>query len=482
MEQMLPSSVNYLDVLPKAIPSEKSRKRFFSSNGRTFGPNQTIKINLESARSFLDPSNCYLDFTFENTTGQNAGFDVGGGYNFIKNFRIHQKGNEILRMNNVNRLMNAIIVPSNDSMGVRSNQSITAMSRYGDQGVAAALNTATTGANTNGDILLGSAHNANNQLANQTTCRFTLPLIGGLFSQSGETKLLPLPLLDAPIELYFDICGVAEPCCWGGAAVGDWQLSDVSVIADLVEVPRDVISFMKELQAAHGGSLAIQGTAYEHNSGNLAAQSSGNQVINIPSRKRSIKSIYFAGSSNDYTAAGVGTEQQTYSLSYGGNMCISSYFIRAGALVMPQPAVVCAGNPNIGGVGAGEEYGKGEQFLELKKSLGHLGSAIGTGILSTFNYSNTDGDNSDGAGGQQSPIGNTPYQFCPFGFNLDAYQNEAIKAGLDTQSLSLEMQLNLNLEADGVGNTFAEVQTIDVFTLYDIQYYINSDGSITFED
>ena len=51
MEQMLPSSVNYLDVLPKAIPSERSRKRFFSSNGRTFGANQTIKIDLESARS-----------------------------------------------------------------------------------------------------------------------------------------------------------------------------------------------------------------------------------------------------------------------------------------------------------------------------------------------------------------------------------------------------------------------------------------------
>lgn len=482
MEQMLPSSVNYLDVLPKAIPSEKTRKRFFSSNGRTFGPSQTIKINLESPRSFLDPSNCYLEFVFDNTTGQNCGFDVGGGYNFIKNFRIHQKGNEILRMNNVNRLMNAIIVPSNDSMGVRSNQSITGMSRYGDQGTFGNLNVATTGANTNGDILLGSAHNANNQLVNTAAARFAIPLIGGLFSQSGETKLLPLPLLDSPIELYFDLCGVNEPCCFAGAAITDWQISDVSVIADLVEVPRDVISFMKELQMAHGGSLAIQGTAYEHNSGNLAAQATGNQVINIPSRKRSIKSIYFAGSSNDYTAAGVSTEQQTYSLSYGGNMCISSYFIRAGALVMPQPSVVCAGNPNIGGVGAGEEYGKGEQFLELKKSLGHLGSAVGTGILATFNYSNTDGDNSDGGGGQQSPVGNTPYQFCPFGFNLDAYQNEAIKAGLDTQSLSLEMQLNLNLEADGVGNTFNEVQVVDVYTLYDIQYYINADGSITFED
>ena len=479
MEQMLPSSVNYLDVLPKAIPSEKTRKRFFSSNGRTFSPSQTIKIDLESTRSFLDPSNCYLDFTFENTTGLSCGFDVGGGYNFIKNFRIHQKGNEILRMNNVNRLMNAIVMPCNDNMGVRSNLSITGMNRYGTQTVGGNLDQTETAANTTGSIFLASQHSSDGQLLNNGTCRLTIPLIGGLFTQSGESKLLPLPLLDAPIELYFDIANLNEPCCWAGAAINAWQLSNVSVIADLVEVPRDVISFMKELQMAHGGSLAIQGTGYEHNSGNLAAASTGNQTINIPSRKRSIKSVYFAGKSNDYAAVGVDTEEQSYSLSYGGNMCVSSFFIRAGALVMPQPAVVCLGNPNVAG---NNEYRKGEQFLELKKSLGHLGSAIGSGILATINYGNTDGDNSDGGGGQQSPQSNTPYQFCPFGFNLDAYQNEAIKAGLDTQSLSLEMQLNLNIQADGGGATFAEAQVVDVFTLFDIQYYVNSDGSITFED
>ena len=126
---MLPSSINYLDVLPKAIPSEKTRKRFFSSNGRTFGPEDTIKIDLESSRMFLDPSNCFLDFNFVNSTGQGCGLDIGGAYNFIKNFRIQQKGNEILRMNNVNRLMNAIILPATDNMAVRGNQSITGQQR-----------------------------------------------------------------------------------------------------------------------------------------------------------------------------------------------------------------------------------------------------------------------------------------------------------------------------------------------------------------
>lgn len=477
MEQMLPSSINYMDVLPKAIPSEKTRKRFFSSNGRTFGPSQTIKINLESPRSFLDGKNCYLEFNVHNNSGGGAGLDVGGGYNFIKNFRIHQKGNEILRMNNVNRLMNAIIIPATDSMSLRSNQSITGMQRYATNRGAGNLNVVEAGMNTNGEILLASAHQANNTFLNGASVRLSMPLIGGLFSQTGESKLLPLPLLDSPIELFFDLAGPNEPMCYAQVN-GQYEISDVSVIADLVEVPRDVINFMRELQMMHGGSLAIQGQGYEHNSGNLQV-AAGNQTINIPSRKRSIKSILFAGKSDDYTVAGVGTEAQSFSLSYAGQLCIKSFFIRAGALVMPQPAVQCAGNPNVPG---NDEYKKGEQFMELKKALGHLGHGIGTGILSTFNYGNSDGDNSDGGGGQQSPVSNTAYEFCPFGYSLDAYQNEAIKAGLDTQTLSLEMQLNLEIEPDAAAAVFTEVQTIDIYTLYDIQYYINADGSITFED
>lgn len=477
MEQMLPSSINYLDVLPKAIPSEKTRKRFFSSNGRTFGPGQTIKINLESTRSFLDGKNTYLEFNVLNDSGGGAGLDIGGGYNFIKNFRIHQKGNEILRMNNVNRLMNAIIIPATESLGIRGNQSITGQQRYGTNRAAGMLNVVEAGMNTNGDILTGSAHQANNTQANATGIRLSVPLIGGLFSQSGESKLLPLPLLDAPIELFFDLAPGNEPYCYA-QAIGTYQIDDVSVIADLVEVPRDVIGFMRELQMMHGGSLAIQGQGFEHNSGNLQPNP-GTQTINIPSRKRSIKSIFFAGSSDDYTAMGVGTQAQTFDLSYSGQLCIKSFFIRAGALVMPQPAVQCAGNPNVVG---NDQTKQAEQFMELKKAFGHGGHGVGTGIISTINYGNSDGDNSDGGGGQQSPVSNTAYEFCPFGFNLDAYQNEAIKAGLDTQSLSLEMQLNLELEADGGGAVFGEVQTLDIYTLYDIQYYINADGSITFED
>ena len=477
MEQMLPSSVNYLDVLPKALPSEKTRKKFYSSNGRTFSPNQTIKINLESARSFLDPSNTYLEFDFINSTGQTCALDLGGAYNFIKNFRIHQAGNEIVRVNNVNRLMNAILIPGTQSLGIAGNDSIKGCTRYGNAVGAGNLNTPDIAGNTDGALLLGSTYGDDTDIAIGETIRLTMPLLFGLFSQTGTAKLLPLPLLNHPIELYFDICPLDEIGVFAGAAPLNWELLDVSVVADLVEVPRDVIGFMKELQMMHGGSLAIQGQSYEHNSGDIQP-AAGNQTINIPSRKKSIKSVFFATRSLDFTAAGVLPATQTYTLSYGGQSSIGSFFIRAGALVMPQPSVQCVGNS---AVAARREGFQGEQYNEFMKALGRFGKGIGSGLLSKISYGVFNGDNTDAAGGQQSPVSGDAYELCPFGFSLDAYQNEAIKAGLDTQTLSLEMQLNLELTANG-GALQLEVHNIDIFTLYDVQYYINADGTITFED
>ena len=259
----------------------------------------------------------------------------------------------------------------------------------------------------------------------------------------------------------------------------EYILSDFSLVADLVEVPRDVLGFMKELQVAHGGSLVLQGHAYEHHSDVVEAGFVGNKVINVPSRKRSIKSLFFVGASKDYgNVMPLSSDFQTFNLSFGGNMNLNSYFVRAGAMVMPQPAVKGAGDAAVGYEPF--ETKRGEAFMELKKAIGHLGKHMGTGILSTLNYGVIDCDNADAMNMQQSPTSDTKYILCPYGLDLEAYQNEAVRAGLDTQSLSLDMQLNLDIGTAGGGA--AEDFNVDVYTLYDVQYYVNMDGTITFED
>lgn len=480
MEQFLPANINYLDTLPKAIPSERKRRRFYPTGGNAaYIAGNEIRINIESPRAFLDPNNCYLTFRFLNGTGQTLGFDLGGAYSLFKTFRIHQAGNEITRIQNFNRLMNAIIIPATGGINGRAEDSLIGMGRYGNVGTAGNINTPHPNAGIDGADLTASASNDNGSVANGAGITMTMPLVGGLFSVN---KLIPLPLLNQPIQLIFEIePDTRTPFVTPMAGAG-FEINDVSLVADMVEVPRDVLGFMRELQMAHGGSLVLQGHSYEHNADNVEAGFVGTKVINVPSRKRSIKSLFFVGASSDYAGIGGGGvgDFNTYNLSFGGNMNLNSYFVRAGAMVMPQPAIKAQGDANAAGVYNPFETNRSEAYMELKKAIGHMGKHMGTGILSAITYATTDCDNADAAMMQQSPVEDGVYKVCPFGIDLEAYQNEAVRAGLDTQSLSLDMQLNLDIGTAGGGA--AEDFNVDVFTLYDVQYYINMDGSLTFED
>ena len=480
MEQFLPANINYLDTLPKAIPSERKRRRFYPTGGNSaYLPGNEIRINIESPRAFLDPNNCYLNFRLLNSTGQPLGLDLGGAYSLFKTFRIHQAGNEITRIQNFNRLMNAIIIPATGGINGRAEDSLIGMGRYGNVGTAGNINIAHPNAGIDGADLTASASNDDGSIAAGTPVTLNMPLVGGLFSVN---KLIPLPLLNKPIELIFEL----EPDRFNPfvtpMAGADYEVSDVSLVADMVEVPRDVLGFMRELQMAHGGSLVLQGHSYEHNADVVEAGFVGNKVINVPTRKRSIKSLFFVGASSDYAGIGGGGvgDFNTYNLSFGGNMNLNSYFIRAGAMVMPQPAIRAQGDAAAAGLYNPFETNRSEAYMELKKAIGHMGKHMGTGILSATTYATTDCDNADAAMMQQSPVEDGVYKVCPFGIDLEAYQNEAVRAGLDTQSLSLDMQLNLDIGTAGGGA--AEDFNVDVYTLYDVQYYINMDGSITFED
>lgn len=478
MEQVLPSTINYLDTLPRAVPSERRRKKFYPTNGPVFTENTTIRINIEDTRAFMDPSNTFLQFSLNTTPANRTGTtDIAGGYSFVKNFRIHQAGNEIMRIDNLNRLMNGIVVPSIGQDTERGDTSITGNGNYANiSGGGAQNNTPIIGAaSTGADLTTGRFGDFLDIAVANNAATFNIPLVGGLFSQVGDNKLIPLPLLSQPIELFFDVAPSEEMLIWADVPVAPPQLFNVSVISELVEVPRDVIGYLKDLQFNHGGSLAIQAQSYESNTLSIPALTTGDFVMNVPSRKRSIKSLYFVGASTDYAGIMAGfTRSQSACLSFGGNMNIQSYFLRAGPLIMPQPAVRGLGD----NAGAGNnEYRKGEMFMELKKSLGHLKFHHGSGGFASANYGNLEGDNADGAGLRLTPSERDGYEICPYGLDLEAYQHEAIKSGLDTQTLSLEMQLNITIEGN---NT--EAQQVDIFTLHDIQYYFNSDGTITFED
>ena len=127
MEAVLPKSVNYLDTLPKAVPSERKRKNFFAANGTQYRPGQTMIIEVSDGRAFLDPHNSFLRFTVTNQGANNMVPELGGGQAFIRNFRVQQNGNTIMNIQAYNRLYCGIIAPTTGGNQLRAATSVMRM-------------------------------------------------------------------------------------------------------------------------------------------------------------------------------------------------------------------------------------------------------------------------------------------------------------------------------------------------------------------
>ena len=556
MEAVLPQSINYLDTLPKAIPSERKRRNFFAANGTQYRPGQTIIIEVQDSRAFLDTQNSFLRFTLTNQSAALAGGlgnfspEFGGGYACIRNFRVQQAGNTIMNIQEYSRLYNAIIGPVTGGRNWKSVNSVTQnVACYGNLLTAGAANTPNA-PSTPGEFDGGMATASNvSSLSNPVltpglSLEYCVPLYGGLFSQD---KLVPLPMLNQPIQLIFDLHDAVNFGVYDFEPTAQSMLiSNVRYCAEMVEVPRDVIGFLSQQQAAHGGALVVAASSYEYQRANLAAGATGTQILEIPSRKKSIKSIQFvamadpstiasfAGAGNPGTGLPAGSStKDVFNQSCSANPCLVSYQLRAGSMVIPPTAIQGPGGRNAGngfpvragsapipavnGVGGrpNAESNKGECAFELSKAFGHLGSTIGMGACNRLTYANPEADGggisvgtnwiagqgSMGAGNDQfgpaTGIINGGFggqwNFCPFALDLEAYQNQALNSGIDTKSLSLQMQLHLEIDNTlsvpdtGVGGLPAaggqsSPINFDIYSYHDILYYFNSDGSITYSD
>lgn len=551
METVLPKNVNYMDNLPRAIPSEPKRRNFFPANGNNYVLNggQTAIIEVSDVRGFLNTGDSFLRFQLNNNSagvGIATDFspDYGGGYCFIRNLRVQQGGNTIMNIQRYNRLYNAIIAPVQGKYGFKQTKSLTGGAGMGFSQNGAGPNGFATAAEADGAVLTGSRCNSVGAagvpaiVPNGNTGEFVVPLFGGLFSQD---KLIPLPMLNTPIQIILDLEEIVN--C-GSFTIAprpqDFTITNMRYCAQMVEIPRDVMGFLKSIQEQHGGSLILPSQSYEHSAavisdlaGNAANSGLVGEVsLDIPTRKRSITSVQFAMMASPDTIAvyaadgmsGLGAvgRHTVMNLSSAGDPCLTDYQLRAGAHVIPNVAIRAPGGRSAVNAGAGgangsapiaglpnKEDNKGESLLELMKAYGQLNTLQGSGGCNTLTWDNDALDIGTefvctqgmlGAGndiltaqGNQAPGIEAIWRFCPFAIDCEAFQKQALESGLDTKSLALQMQLVLNINnfrstrtAGGVGaagnlGTTNDVN-VDIYTMYDVMYYINSDGTITYSD
>jgi len=491
----MPASISYEDVLPVAVPAVARRRRFYPQNGTTFNAlgSQEIRIEVSSSNALLDAAHSYLEFfVFNNGTGTTFAPDLGGGHVFFDEVWVEQQGRVLAREQAHNRLHAGILSAAQVNDDGQFGESISQMQRGCNQGIggAVAQMTPAPGALA-GDVYVNRVHNNVGMLPNNTGVRIAMAMPTGLFTQN---KLLPLPLVaqNAPLTLCFRLAEPQLVGVWGAApGAAGLEIRRMNYVAQMVEVGGDVLQQFRTMQDMSGGQLTISTTDIEHSQGPLANNLQGEQIIRVPIRKRSVKSLLFQINSEDVTnLAAPNNIRNIYNLSFGGNASMTSYQLKVGAVVYPPTPVGCWGDPARAAVAGVSDPGneRGECAMELAKALGTLGFTNPTGRLSgiTYGVNNqtvlgvaagplADGDNGDGAAFVCTQSSEKT-SVCPFGLDLDSFQQTAIEAGVDSETLALETNLILQLGGAGSG---AEDKNVHTYLVFDRHYYFNADGSIT---
>ena len=503
MDRKMPSSIDYSDVLPLSVPAESRRRKFFPTNGGSFNAiaNNEIRIPISSNNALLDAEHSYLDFTVTNNNpagvaGVGFSIDSGGGAMFFSRVRIEQSGTVLSDTQEYNRLIASVINPVSETGGGRLAATLKDFTMGGNvgQGVASP-NLVPNGVPTRrGDRLALCSHGnaaANARLAPGQALRFSIPLITGLFTQD---KLIPLPLVDKnnPITIVLSIDTVEQYGIYFGLPAADsMPITQICYNAQLVEVGADVLNQFVAMRDMMGGQLALSGHDWEHNSAGLvggAPGGGGERIVNVPMRKRSVKSLFWVGTSEDLANSGpLAGFHECYNKSFGGSLNMDTYQLKAGSVVYPPTPIQGPGNS----AQDPSQHRRGECLQELCKAMGTLGFAAPSGrTLNTITYVGDEGSaagvavtaNGDlGVGGfPLVGITNAPCFSSAFGIDLESFQHTAIESGLDTETMAL--QTNLIINTGATATIGLESKTVHTWICYDKHYYFNRDGSVSFSD
>lgn len=468
MDRVLPSNVDYTKILPLAVESRSHRRAFFPTNGQVFQSdgNNIIRIDV-SASAFLDPKHSYLRFKFKNDTNTTMGFDFGGGSGVIKRLRIEQAGNVLSDVNNYNKLLSAIILPSQGSIESVGHRSVTEGIRFANAHAAVGNMTPAPVNETNGATGISPSTSSAQPLTaaagGADSYTFCIPLVNGLLG-STQDKMVPLQMLgSSPVTIEIELAPLLDIGTFAAAPGGNnrYEISDVRYLAQLVEVGPEVDQQIRMVQDVSGGRLVLNGVDYTHFAGTISAGAQGAQVINVPARRKSMKSLFFVGASQTYA----GNHHLVSNLSYGGNFNAKSFQMKIGSVL--HPATPIEANLDAPSVN------RAEVFCELAKCWGTLSSVNGVGILNSFNYATTDCDVAGMAvdAGPGAPA--QTFRFAPFGIDLEAFQRTALESGVNTADRSLPISLIVDIAA-----AQAEATNIDAYVAYDSLYFIDEMGSI----
>jgi len=519
MERVAPRQIMYENQLPLAIESKSQRRLFFPEGGSTYGPPGGANPNMIripiNADSLLDVQHSYLQFTLNNTGG--GGFAPDIGVPFIRRLRIESAGTTLEDIDNYGRLYGGLLFPAQASAGAVNEATIQTAGFNNGAGatlsatnnIAAAQVTMNAGAQiavgdiggaTNGadrsagiiqtitegvvnavnayngatgavaastlngaSTIVSAAHALTSKINDGASVKYNVALPSALLNME---KYLPLVMMNAGIVLELEIdtashagtARTADNDAAAGQEAPTFTLSDIRYVAHLIDLQRDFYDRMRMVMEGSGGVLQLAGTTYRHFQGNFTANAT-EVSINIPSRVKSIKSMFFLQKANADD-----TTLSRFSTSNSVPNNLTEYQFRVGSVVYPPTSVKVS------------QTNKGEPYNELRKAFGNLGAYDGQGVmLNLETYMGGTGANhrtqtcAVSAAAAPTPV------LSPFGLDFESFQKIAAENGLNTADRALPTTLELKYGGGGTNGA----GLIDVYCMCDAIFYVNLDGSVS---
>ena len=321
---------------------------------------------------------------------------------------------------------------------------------------------------TGASALAGVKHPLGTTLGANGVVTYNVPLVSALMNMD---KYLPLVMMNAGItlELELDVAnsvGVSLSENRSGQAAAfvdaDWKVSDVRYVAHLIDLQRDFYDKMRMVMEGSGGVLQLAGSTFRHYQSSVDAASQSD-VINIPSRVKSIKSVFFTQQLNTQKAS-----SSHFGVSESIPNNLSEYQFRIGSVVYPSTSV------KLDGTAGGTYTNKGEAYSEYRKAFGTLGDYSEGGVMLNRDTYLEGAPSTKASGAYNSNSTPLVPVLCPMGLDFEAFPKTALESGVNTADRSLPMSLELKRHSAA---GFA--CNVDVWLMCDAIFYVNLDGSVS---
>jgi len=439
----LPDSLKYARLPPRSVAGVSHLRKFASSNGTAFDPDNNsiirIPVTASGVNTFLDGHNSFLrmKISADNSTAASPQEDHvldGSIFSVVQRLRlIDRKSGAILQdTQNYNLLHNTLWKFTTDKGGLSISHATsgTAQAMIGSGNDPSAAEYYTKYDSTEGRYF--STSNSSSDMV------LTTPLISGFLN---NTKNLAIPLgASGGFEIELTLAPSNE--CMVGVTTTAYNIKSCEFWAPVFQVQGDGFQdSMSQMVSAMNG-ISFVGDNWMNYVGSTD-DSSGEKIVNIPIQARSLKSlISLSRTTTEVSSVTVNGLNKTLP----NTTTEFSYMI--GNERFPPSRITCKIDPN------NLTQDTGVAYQSLMMALGQGNSLHARSLIDSRDFNN---------------------EHWVYGVDCEKYQNQSgvvSHTGINTLDGNLQVSLEVN-------NNPAAAQRVDSFACCEQTYYLSPSGAFS---